>query len=136
MKSFAKHSAAIVGAALLSGIACLLFSGQLAHSLQKAVTRFSDSEANRQLFETVVRPATDRVRWFQQTHGRLPDSTEISFNFLGRWPAFQFSIYDSQPPWLRSWGRPGVDFVMCVHAGEWNLMHQSWDDLESSAWTE
>ncbi len=49
---------------------------------------------------------------------------------ITNWPSHK------QPPWQRSWGRAGADFLICVHSGEWSLYGQSWDGLEWKLWTD
>jgi hypothetical protein len=102
----------------------------------ETLARFADSDSNAQAYKTVVRPATDWVRQFRREHQRLPRRDEVDAHATNAWPGFSVYLYDTQPQWQRSWGQPGVDFMMCVHTGEWNLFRQSWDGREWKAWTD
>jgi len=125
-----------VALALVACFACLWFvpGGRL--WLSETVARIADSSSNQRAYETVVRRAADWVRAFRQQHSRLPMVSELDGYAKTNCPGFSVGIYDSPPTWQRSWGQLGVDFMVCVHAGEWNLYRQSWDGKEWKAWTD
>jgi hypothetical protein len=102
----------------------------------ETLVRVADSGSNEKAYQTVVRPATDWARQFHRDHHRLPTRNEVDAHATDAWPGFSVSIYDTQPQWQRSWGQFGVDFMVCVHTGEWNLYRQSWDGREFKAWTD
>lgn len=104
--------------------------------LPETMARIRDSSSNRRTYELVVRPATDWVTAFRREHNRLPTDSELGSYAKINWPSFSVGIYDSQPKWQGSWGQAGVDFMLCVHTGEWNLYRQSWDGREWKAWTD
>jgi hypothetical protein len=112
----------------------LLFAGLL--WLPEVNASIRDRSSNRQAYETVVRPASDWVRAFYQQHSRLPTDAELEGYARTNWPSFSVGIYDSPPGWQHTWGRSGVDFMVDVHTGEWNLYRQSWDGGEWKAWTD
>ena len=126
-------SLALVSLSALAGIA-LLF-GAL-YSLPEFYARIRDGARNRRAYENVVRPACDWVRAFHQQSGRLPTSVELDGYAKTNWLGFSVGIFDSPPTWQNTWGRLGVDFMVCAHTGEWNLYRQSWDGGEWKAWTE
>jgi hypothetical protein len=95
-----------------------------------------DRSSIQQAYVLAVRPATEWVRAFHQQHGRLPTDTELDGYAKANWAGYIVGIYDSPPKWQHSWGRLGVDFMLCVHTGEWNLYRQSWDGGEWKAWTD
>jgi len=121
---------------LAVAIGCLWFipSGRL--WMAETWSRLGSSNLNLRTYETVVRPAADWVRSFRLQHGRLPGAAEFSDYAKAQFPSFSVVLDDTQPSWQRSWGRQGVDFMVCVHVDEWNLYLQSWDRAEWKSWTD
>ena len=121
---------------LVASCVCLWFVPGRRLWVGETLARVADSESNEMAYQTVVRPATDWVRQFHREHQRLPTPDELDAHATNAGPGFSVSLYDTQPQWQRSWGQLGVDFMLCVHTGEWNLYRQSWNGREWKAWTD
>ncbi len=89
-------------------------------------TEITSVRLRERTYQNVVRPSTRWVLSFREKEGRLPTHDEVmSFGRTNNrnYPAIIY-LYDTNPNWKESakhsW-RSGVDFMIRVPVGDWNL---------------
>lgn len=104
--------------------------------IQETQSRFQQHSFHERTYENVICPTANRVRTFHTNHLRLPTQGELDQNSSNHSSVVVVLIYTNSFHGERSWGRRGIDFMLCVPIGDWSLYYRSWDGKEFKFWTD